>query len=425
MPPTASAVVPLPGFGTLAVRTSVTEHGRARYDVRGPHVRGVLVVIPVVTADGPVVPDRVRVQFGDGTSDGRYTARPAEPVARGARIHGATAPISPRTVSTGGHFLCEAVVLRECGETRRIPDGARDLITAAIVAVVRHWNRRPDRDTLLLAAARHRAAHHAAHEERRARKLESELADIRTARAAARRRARQVSALARRRQPAVQPPATAPVRLALTDGDGAPAGVLTVREREVNTLPGRVVYEVTGARVRGLFTVGPDRYHPEPVPRGLYISYGRPAGPSWDCRECSDEPRVNGVRISGGWHHRGAADITPASPPSLPAFVRLARGRQTRAPEASRNRFSAALRALALHYTARPDGEALRIAAAKHHAGHTQGAVRAELAALRAQETRVLSELARHRDRLTRFTALLRPPETLPGPAEQDFARAV
>jgi hypothetical protein len=411
MDPTETlAELPLRGFGTLTIRTSTLDHGRTRYTIQAPHARGTLVVVPETPYAGPVIPKTVRVQFGDGVDNvGWYTHRKDEPVIRNVRIHGFTDSINPRSVSRRRYFLgSHAAVLRDNWITRRIPDGARALTEAVVVAVVKHWNQRSDRDELVRAAARHVATTHAKHEQDGIDKREAELQAIRSDRASLRRRINQVSGLVRRRQPSIQPAAADVVRLPFVGRDGAPMGVLSVREKEVNTLPGRVVYEVEGGRVRGTFTVGPDIYdRSQPIPRGIYVSYGRPTDAHW-FRDCDEEPTVNGVTLSGGWSHGGRSDdISPTSPDYLPARVRLGPSTATSAPSATTRRASAVLRALALHYLARPDEEALRIAAGKHRAGTTRAAAREELDRVRKRESVLTSQLRRHRARKQQYLDLL------------------
>ncbi|MER0476865.1 hypothetical protein ABR737_00590 [Streptomyces sp. Edi2] len=409
--------LPLRGFGALTVRATVLEHGRTRYVIRAPHAKGTVVVIPETPYGGPVTPRTVRVQFGDGIDNvGWYTHRVDEPVIRNVRVHGFSDSITPRTVSRRDYFLSShAVGLRDNGVTRRIPDGARALTEAIVVAVVRAWNRRSDRADLLLAAARHAASQNLAYEQRKIEKLQSELCTVRSDRAAARRRINQVSGLVRRRQLPVQQASSETVQLPFVDRDGTPMGVLNVRETKVNTLPGRVVYSVEGGRVRGTFTVGPDIYdRSQPIPRGIYISYGRPTDSYW-FRDCDQEPVVNGVQLSGGWSHGGrSGDITLTSPSSLPAQIRLGPTRSTSAPYATMRRASAALRALALHYLARPDQEALRIAAGKHSAASSRAAAREELNRLRQREATLTSALRRHRTCERQYRDLLAPRSVQP-----------
>lgn len=404
------AELPLRGFGTLKIQTSVLDHGQSRYIIRGPHIRGTLVVVSSTPRGGPVLPTAVRVRFGDGLDNLSWSApRSDEPVVRGVRLHGFTDAINPRTVSRRDHFLAsDAVVRRDNGSTRRIPDGARALTEAVVVAVVKHWYRRSDRADLVRAAARSSATDQVRYEERQIGRLEAELQTVRDDRAAARRRISQVSGLVRRRQPTVQPPVSEAVRLPFVGRDGAPMGTLTVREREVGVLPGRVVYEVEGGRVRGTFTVGPDLYdRSQAIPQGIYISYGRPKDGLWS-RECTDEPSINGVALSGGWSHRGRThDITPTSPDYLPAQIRLGPTTTTSAPDATSRRASAVLRALALHYLSRPDEEALRIAAGKQRAGVTRAAAQEKLGRLRRREAVLGHRLRQHRVRKQQYLDLL------------------
>lgn len=299
-----TAELPLAADGQLTVRTLPGPHGRAHYLVRGRHVRGTLIVIPHTTYDGPVLAEQVRVQFGDGADRAAHgRSRLDEPVVRGIRVQGHTAAIDPRTVTTNTPLLCgDAVAVREDGRIRRIPDGARTVLEAVVIAVVRHWQQRQDRDALIRAAARYSA--------------------------------------------------------------GERAG-------------------------------------------GIYVFYGRPTGSDWYGRACHDEPTVNGVQLSGGWSHPRSSDITPTSPTRLPAGVRIDDTRSHSAPYATSIHASAVLRALALHYLARPDVAGLRIAAGKLRAEENLKAARAKLARVHREETRLAGKLRHRTLRQRQFTALL------------------
>ncbi|WP_236054432.1 hypothetical protein [Streptomyces musisoli] len=91
----------------------------------------------------------MRSHFGDGTDQVKtFSPRPDELVVNGVRIHGATESINPATVRRSHYFLASrSVVLRNGYETRRIPDGARTVTEALVVAVARHWRQRPDRES--------------------------------------------------------------------------------------------------------------------------------------------------------------------------------------------------------------------------------------------------------------------------------------
>lgn len=401
----------LPGRPSVAVTTAVLEHGQVRYVVRGRHLHGTLIVVPETPYGGPLEPRTVRVHFGDGTDQVKaFTPRPDEPVVNGVRIHGATESINPATVQRAHYFLASrAVVLRNGYETRRIPDGARTVMEALVVAVVRHWRQRPDRSDLVYAAVRHRAAAHVAHERLKAHALEKEMAEVRTDRAAARQRSHQLTGLVRRRQPLVLSPEASPVRLPVTASDGTDLGALTVRELEVNVLPGRVVYEISGPRVgRGLVTLGPDIYGSSPLPEGLYACWGRPTNASWFTKDRIGMPKVNGLTMHGGWSHSGGA-VTTTSPDTSKAQMPAGPGRSVSVSPLTHRRAAAVLRALAIHFTARRDLEALRVAAGKQNAERARTRVSEELARLRRREAKLTRQLRQHRKRESYFTGLLTP----------------
>lgn len=401
----------LPGRPSVSVTSTVLGHGQVRYAVQGRRLHGTLVVVPETPYGGPLEPRTVRVHFGDGTDEVRaFTPRPDEPVVNGVRIHGATESINPATVQRSHYFLASrAVVLREGYDTRRIPDGARSVTEALVVAVVRHWRQRPDRTDLVHAAVRHRAAAHAAHERLKARALEEELAAVRADRAAVRQRSRQLAGLVRRRQPPVQAPHTGPVRLPITSSDGTDLGALTVRELEVDVLPGRVVYEISGPRVGlGQVTLGPDIYGSAPLPGGLYACWGRPTNPSWFTKDRINMPKVNGVTVHGGWSHSGPT-VTATSPDTSKAQVPAGPGRYASVSPLTHRRAAAVLRALAVHFTSRPDLGALRVAAGKQNAERARMRIGEELDRLRRREEKLTRRLRQHRTREAYFTAQLTP----------------
>ncbi|WP_019061447.1 hypothetical protein [Streptomyces prunicolor] len=411
----------LPGRPSVSVTSTVLGQGQVRYAVQGRRLQGTLVVVPETPIGGPLEPRAVRVHFGDGTDEVKaFTPRPDEPVVNGARIHGATESINPATIQRSHYFLASrAVVLRHGYDTRRIPDGARIVTEALVVAVVRHWRQRPDRRALVHAAVRHRAATHAAHERLKARALEEDLAAVHADRATVRQHSRQLAGLVRRRQPPVQAPRTEPVRLPITASDSTDLGALTVRELEVDVLPGRVVYEISGPRVgRGQVTLGPDIYGSAPLPGGLYACWGRPTNPSWFTKDRINMPTVNGVTVHGGWSHPGRT-VTATSPNTSKAQVPAGPGRWVSASPLTHRRAAAVLRALAVHFTSRHDLEALRISAGKQNAERTRARVAEELDRLRRREAKLTRRLRQHRAREAYFTAHLTP---APSPATSSRA---
>ncbi|GGX54480.1 hypothetical protein [Streptomyces noursei] len=269
---------------------------------------------------------------------------------------------------------------------------------AVVTALVRHWHHRPDRDALIAAAVQHRAIDHLAHERREIASLQAELVAVQTERAAARRRSCQLAGLIRR-QPQPAAPHPDPVKLPLTTVGGSPLGTVTVREREVNALPGRVVYEVSGPRIRpGLVTLGPDIYGCTPVPEGFYACWGRPTNSDWFTRERTGMPTINRVTMTGGWSYRGSGDVRTAETP-------------TRGPGPTAERAGAILRAVAIHFLSRPDLSALRISAGKQDAARRRAALAEGLGRLRAREARLRRRLRTHQARQEHFAALVPPVE--------------
>ncbi|MFD3422459.1 hypothetical protein [Streptomyces decoyicus] len=397
--PTFSLELDLPARPLLSVATSTLEHGQAQYTVRGPHVKGRLVVVPANRYGRPLGAHDVTVYFGDGTGPVKpYTARPDEPIVNGVAIHGTSEVIDTRLpLRRQAHLLTShAVVLVDGFGTRRLPDKAREVTEAVVAAVLRHWLQRPDQGELRAAAERAGAAAHMADERRAITYLENELRTVRADRAAARQRSYQLAGTIRRRQPDIRPPQPAPARLQLTTRDGDPLGELIAREHEINALPGCVTYEISGSRIRtGLVTLVPDTLHAS-APRSLYACWGRPTNSSWFPHERTDMPAINRVTMSGGWFYSGNGDVRTAQT-------------SVRGSNPTAVRAGAVLRSLAAHFVARPDLTALRIAAGKQGAPQARTALSQELARLRALEARLHRRLCTHRARKEHFASLLPP----------------
>jgi hypothetical protein len=408
-PPTPPISLDLPSGGTLTVRETVLDHGRVKLTVRGPHTRGTFIIAPEALRGGPVIPATVRVQYGEGASRGRYyQPRDDEPVIHGVRIHGDTSRLDPQQIPQQ-HFLGQYATSTTNSSTARIPDAARARTEAVVRRLLQHWQSRPGHHALLHAAAREHAAAHAAYEDEKAARLEAEVEELEQARATARRKVNALTGLIRRHQPPPRAVNDTPLKVPFADRYGAHLGVLTVREQSVNSLPGRVVYTVTGGRVHGTFTIGPYPHGDTVLPNGISIDYGVPR--SRFSRDKDHEPTVNGVRLHGGWSHSGDTSvITPATPPRLPARVRTGPSTACSAPEATQRRASGVLRALALLYLARPDNEALRVAAGKERASQLLACTRKRLKELRAQQHRKTAAAREHRNRAELYRAVLTSP---------------
>ncbi|MFJ4702971.1 hypothetical protein ACIP5N_32950 [Streptomyces sp. NPDC088768] len=372
--------LPMPGIGSAAARMTVLERGRVRYVVRAPHVYGTFVVVPDHIANGPVLPTTVAVQFGDGLEPlGAFYRehRPDEPVVHGVHVHGWTEHLPPDDLPTGWFLGPYASGLRN-GIHQELAHATWQRTEAVILAVVRHWRSLPYRRDLMVTAARERAEEYADHEGVLAAAAEAQAAELEQEYRAVRRRLCELSGILRRRPRPMQAPQADPVQLQIEDARRGPLGQITVREVAVNAeVAGSVVYEVAGPRVTGRFTVGPNRYRPEPIPQGIWVAYGH-AGDGYYEDERAHAPMVNGVRLCGQWDHKTSDDITLITPDTIGAQV-PSRGS---APYATELRTAAVVRALALHYLRRPDLAALRLAAAK-----------ANVPRLRADTRRRLSEV--------------------------------
>ncbi|WP_240679369.1 hypothetical protein [Streptomyces sp. B29(2018)] len=404
-PLTERVELPMPGIGSAAARMTVLERGRVRYVVRAPHVHGTFVVVPDHIANGPVLPTTVAVQFGDGLEPlGAFYRehRPDEPVVHGVRVHGWTGNLSPDDLPTGWFLGRYASGLRN-GIYRELARGTRRRTEAVILAIVRHWRGLPYRRDLMVTAAREKAAEYADHEGVLAAAAEAQAAELEQEYRAVRRRLCELSGILRRRPHPVQALEVEPVQLQIEDPRRGPIGQITVREVAVNAeVAGSVVYEVAGPRVTGRFTVGPNRYRPEPIPQGIWVAYGHASDRYYE-DERDHAPVVNGVRLCGQWDHNTSDDITPTAPDTIGARV-PSRGS---APYATELRTAAVVRALALHYLRRPDLAALRLAAARANVPHLRADTRRRLSEVKQQLAIEQRSARRHRARERELCSLI------------------
>ncbi|MEW1762416.1 hypothetical protein AB0393_38665 [Streptomyces cyaneofuscatus] len=409
--------LPLPGIGSAAARMTVLERGRVRYVVRAPHVRGTFVVVPDHIANGPVLPSTVAVQFGDGTEPlGSFYRehRPDEPVVHGVRVHGWTGHLYPDDLPTGW-FLGRYAVGLSNGIHRELAHGTRRRTEAVILAIVTHWRSLPFRRDLMVTAAREKAEEYAEHEGTLAAAAEVQAVELEQERRSVRLRLCALAGILRRRPRHVQAPDPEPVQLQIEDPRRGPLGQITVREVAVNAeVAGSVVYEVTGPRVSGRFTVGPNRYRPEPIPQGIWVAYGHASDRYYE-DERDHAPVVNGVRLCGQWDHNTSDDITSTAPDTIGARV-PSRGS---APYATELRTAAVVRALALHYLRRPDLAALRLAAAQANVPHLRADTRRRLSEVKQQLAIEERSARRHRARERELRSLIpiSPREDLPAEA--------
>ncbi|MER0476812.1 hypothetical protein ABR737_00315 [Streptomyces sp. Edi2] len=406
--------LPLPGTGSAAARVTVLERGRVRYVVRAPHVRGTFMVVPDHIANGPILPATVAVQFGDGLEPlGSFYRehRPDEPVVHGVRVHGWTEHLYPDDLPTGW-FLGRYAAGLSNGIHRELTRGTRRRTEAMILAIVTHWRSLPCRRDLMVTAAREKAAEYAEHEGNRAAAAEAQAAELERERRAVRHRICVLAGILRRRPRPVQAPRAEPVQLQIEDPRRGPLGQITVREVAVNAeVAGSVVYEVTGARISGRFTVGPNRYRPEPIPHGIWVAYGHASGRYYE-DERAHAPVVNGVRLCGQWDHDTSDDITPTAPNTIGARV-PSRGS---APYATERRTAAVVRALALHYLRRPDLAALRLAAAQANVPSLRADARRQLSEVKKQLAIEERNARRHRARERELRSLV------PGSPREDLS---
>ncbi|MFS0691712.1 hypothetical protein [Streptomyces nitrosporeus] len=408
--------VGVPGIGTLTVLDTVLPHGRVQFKVTGPHIKGTFIVAPEAKRGGTVLPTTVQVQYGDGLElQTYYTPRPDEPVVYRVGVHGHTAGLDPDAIPTRYFLGPYAVASGRTFLTERLPDGTRRRTEAVVRCLLELWRDRDDVAELKLAAAVARADEHARYEEQQADQLEAEIQKVTAQRVSARRTVNQLTGILRRRSAAVLPADPTPVKVPFFDRHGHQMGILTVREAPApaGIRPGSVVYNVQGARVAGSFTVERYRYSSTPWPEGINVTYGVPT--SRYGHEARDEPTINTIRLSGGWSSSGdTGRITLTTPDRLPARIRLSPTTGCSAPVATERRASGVLRALALRYLARPDAEALHLAAAKDRAPALLTATRQKLKELRVQQQKLTRKAAEHRKRAAQYRELLAPPRTLP-----------
>ena len=405
MPAAPTVTLPLPGLGPLSVTVAADPvTGLTRYALHGRHLHGVVLVEPHQIAD-ELLPTGARVLLGEGPPPVRpYTARPHEPVVHAVRVHGTATCSVPDRLPDPNSVLFEGTVLGEHYRTHRVPDAARDRLEAALAAVLDHWRTSPERPALVLAAAR-RNAPAAARTARAA--LESATAELATLTAQIRRSRSRLARL--RKLSATPPPTTAPpgrtARLALTGPDGRSLGIARVREIAVNHPPGTVIYRVDGARLAGSVALSPYQHSTEPVPGGITArcTADTPAD-AGDGR--TEHLLVNGIRLSGTWHHHTSRDISPSAPAALSTPYRAEPHSSRPVPDSTKNRWWALLRALAVHYISSPDNHALRLAAAQQRAARLTAAELQTLTRLRSRRSAVTAARTALRERLDACSAL-------------------
>ncbi|WP_327378895.1 hypothetical protein OG393_33835 (plasmid) [Streptomyces sp. NBC_01216] len=388
--------LPLPRGGVLSVAaTTSPQAGTVRYAVHTRHLRGVFVVRPHAVA-GELLPAGVRVNFGDGEAPVRpYRPRPDEPVVHRVRVHGTATCTAPDRLPDPRAVLVEAVVLGENHATRRVPDRAAALLEDTVLAVLQHWRIRDDRNDLVQAVAR-LAAPTAVRATRTA--LATAEADLHTVRERLRLHQDRLLRL-KELAAAPPPPPNAPAgvtRLVYTDEHGQALGTALVRESAVNEPPGTVTYRVDGPRLSAGVVIGPYLHSDDPVPTGISVQYGTGG----------DEPVVNGIRLRGGWNHDSTTPITPSSPATLPRPSRADAATRP-VPAATYRRWWAVVRALAAHYTQRPDITLLRLAAAHARAADRRHAEQQTLAELQTELDKLTHTAAALRRRLNDATALM------------------
>lgn len=143
-------------FGPLsAVEHLDGECGRIRYAVAGRRARGVFVVEPYPDGLEPV-PALIRIQYGDGPSY-RDVERSDRPVVNGVDLVGATVldPDAPDAI-TRWRLNLRRPTSRYTSED--VPEKTAQHATAVIKALVERWCTHPDRDRLVLCAARRTAS---------------------------------------------------------------------------------------------------------------------------------------------------------------------------------------------------------------------------------------------------------------------------
>ncbi|MGW7316338.1 hypothetical protein [Streptomyces sp. NPDC054865] len=356
------------------------------------------------------------MQYGDGAEPHMfYVPRADEPVVCRVGVHGFTAGLDPHTLPTSYFLGSYAIAADRALRSEPLPDGTRRRTEAVVRCLLERWRDRDDVAELNRSAAVARADEHARYEDVQAERIETEIRTVMARRAEARRTINQLTGVIRRRQPAVLPADPTPVLVPFFDRAGRQMGTLTVREKTVSMggpCPGSVVYTVEGSRVKGAFTVERDRSGSTPWPGGIHVTYGIPT--SRYGTQADEEPVINTIRLHGGWSHSGDTDrITLTTPERLPARIQLSRTTGCSAPDATQRRASGVLRALALRYLARPDVEALHLAAAKERAPVLLQTAKQKLSELRRQHRDLLRQVRTHRTRAQQYRDLLTPPATI------------
>ena len=157
------------------------------------------------------------------------------------------------------------------------------------------------------------------------------------------------------------------VRLALDGGYGA-ADVKVWTEWTT----GRTYYKIRAPRVSGVWTISVDNAADTDTVTAINVDYGLDDGRTYynGYRPRPQSPDINGVPITGATHGirpDSVDDLTQwrinASRPTGPVTSQLA-------PERTRDRMAAVVRAILRHWLARPDLDEVHRACARHEAPH-------------------------------------------------------
>ncbi|MEV6350990.1 hypothetical protein [Actinoplanes sp. NPDC051851] len=133
--------------------------GEIRYRFKGPRAAGTILINPELRGAEPI-PTAVHLTFGEYAT--RDHERPHRPVINGVTLVGGVILDPAEYLASANHTLW---LHRATGPytSIRVPDATNRYGSAVIHALVRLWHTRPDRDELILTAAR-RTARHRLHE---------------------------------------------------------------------------------------------------------------------------------------------------------------------------------------------------------------------------------------------------------------------
>ncbi|MER5985625.1 hypothetical protein [Streptomyces sp. NPDC001787] len=391
--------LPIRDAAVPAVGTFDRFTGQARYQLSGDEVRGSFIVVPETVPGSDAC--HVRVVYGDHPAQPQ-PERIDEPRIRRTRVRGECGPLAVDALPERHQLFARGQWVRSDGTLGTVPRSTHRYLAEVVHAVVTHWATRPNREGLIRAAVRHAQQQPDIPAQAAREATERELDAIRAQIAPHWTLLQQLEAVAQADAPRL-PTLPRMVHIDYLDPADGTTGIMTTLPR-LNALDGTITYTVTGGgRVRGAFTVGPDRYSRDALPSGVGVQLGTTPLPDGAGRE--NEPVVNGIRLRGSWNCTDAQSLTPALPAAIPGIQR-ADAPDRSVPASTAAWISTAIRALAIAYRDHSNVDALRLAAGKSRVDQLRQAPVDAVVELRRQESAAQARLTAVQEAEAAFASL-------------------